>query len=658
RKIGRARGQSISELDKFDLKELFSASGAKNRTLFRFASSQFAVNSDPNKRENLIGPHTTAATVGGNGVGGGVSRAVVCDPSPLNFACFYKPVIAFCKEMEARCHSPSVASYQPCHVPSFICVALILMQSLPTHWLRDAPPLQVFMSNFGKVQFLDFIRNESLDRLKVAVEDPDAFAVVGGLNSDSNGHKKSLLVKSVVVVECIQDDLQAIVRQLPEFKSDIMGIMCDLLEHYQSACEEVYTVALPTYPPSIPGDHLRFRQMACGFSVLAVSTVSDDWSRNEEIEQIIKQYPAWHKMKEQFTSSNLPKVGEGFDIDGATNKNLHLKVGSGVHGENNVHRRQFKAENELLSAIAFRRTNIITHVGSFTTLACMHQSLEWLANKIGVDSQQSKHRRMSVIPTRAVPRKSIKALQGDGQAEDFKLLQTYKGFQDISDRCMLALKMEVRCQVYYYLIIVLQKSVYFLDEEPAQPDANVMLLNDSLANIEDAIENYLPAHKVEFVFDQVAELMCFVLMTYVDQIKKVNSRGVSKMYRNIFGLKQNLTNITNKYSDEFVKTIRYYELLNLSPKEIVDQETRDKTPEFTLEEFMRLFYVIHQSSPATEASTINEQIGRLKRNFDMNERDRASKARRRRSTLVKHPVRRPSMAAAMFSGLAPPTNHN
>eukprot|EP01134_Creolimax_fragrantissima_P001802 CFRG1802T1 len=604
-KMRRARGFSLA-LEKMDINQLFSKETtginivAQAQQLFQFSASTYAVNSDPNKRENLVGSGGLDTSVGGIGmVASSGGRKVICDPSPLNFTCCYGPVIAFCKEMEARCLSASV----------------------------DKPPLQRFMTNFGEVQFLQFIRSESMSRLKVGVEDPDAFAVVSGLNSEYGGSPKSLLVKSVVVVERIQDDLQSIVRQLPEFKQEILEIMCDLLKSYKSSCDEVYNAIMAgKYGVYVNRDE-RVEQ----------KIVSNEWIKDVQLDSVARQYPSWNKIK-GIVAVNIPVIQGGDEDDvKATNKSLHTK--------------QFKIENDLLSNLVFRKTNIITHVGSFTTLACMHQSLEWLANKISVNTQ-SQVRRMSVNPfQRAQARQSIKELAQE--KNDNTLFKCYHSFQGLSDQCLLALKMEVRCQVYYYLIIVLQKSVYFLEEVPTQPDPNVMLLNDALSSIEDAIGNYLPTPKIEFIFDQVAELMCSVLMTYIDQIKKINTKGVTKMYYNIHGLKQNLTNITSTYNTEFVKAIGYYELLNLSPKEIVDRETRDNNPQFTLDEFIRLFYVIHHSSPATEAATINEQIGRLKKNFDVKEKDRA-KRRRRASTIVRHPNRRPSLATEIFTGLGPP----
>eukprot|EP01134_Creolimax_fragrantissima_P006730 CFRG6730T1 len=136
------------------------------------------------------------------------------------------------------------------------------------------------------------------------------------------------------------------------------------------------------------------------------------------------------------------------------------------------------------------------------------------------------------------------------------------------------------CTVYYYLIIVLQESVYFLEEVPIQPDPNVMLLNDALSSIKDAIGNYVPTQKIEYVYE--FERMHISMSTCVSA------------------------------------PVSFSRLLNLSPIEIVDRETIDNNPQFTLDEFIHLF--IHHSSPATEAATINEQHAYLHCRLDVSRR--------------------------------------
>eukprot|EP00123_Amoebidium_parasiticum_P008262 comp18684_c0_seq1/m.20385 comp18684_c0_seq1/g.20385 ORF comp18684_c0_seq1/g.20385 comp18684_c0_seq1/m.20385 type:complete len:1005 (-) comp18684_c0_seq1:4-3018(-) len=531
------------------------------RSVFTFAGSDFA-NSIESKKESVAPGHASLDR----------TLNLICEPHPRNLPVCYTPVINFCRNMEAR---------------------LLHVGDQPSG-------LQQFISDYVTNTYMDFLRSDMLARLKIAADDPDAFARSGSRTQKGTTQSDTdNLIKSVLVVERLLDELQDIHGQLPQYGSSIVDIMADILLRYQAICLDTYKAIMAGNFGDQQGDPDSTKQI-----------LSSEWVVEEKIDTLLRQYPTWRALL-----ANKPGL-EGLD-DGVTPE-AKEKTASKIHNE------QFAVETELISRRAIRKSNIITHPGSFTVLANMHHSLEWLAGRPRLLETAPRRRMSFAPPTGARLRSSIS--QGMPKPQQEALIGAYEKFQVLADMCLLNLRMELRCQCYYYLITVLQKSVYELEEEALQPDPNVVQLNDTLCAIEDSVASSLPPIKVEFIFDRLGQLMCQILMCYVNQIKRINDKGVSKMVRNILGLRQNLTNITLSHSADFERAIHFYELLYLSMEEILEQDLEgSKAPVLLLEEYMRIFVVLKQQSAAA-AKKYPDLVTRLKKAMVANRKRSSSSA--------------------------------
>jgi hypothetical protein len=107
-----------------------------------------------------------------------------------------------------------------------------------------------------------------------------------------------------------------------------------------------------------------------------------------------------------------------------------------------------------------------------------------------------------------------------------------------------------------------------VEESRQEPDVFISELNTSLSSVEETMAHHLPPLKTRFLFDRLAPLIARLLIKGLASIKGINKNGVFKMFRNVFALQQNLTNIIVRKEQHFDRVRKYYDLLNLSEEEL------------------------------------------------------------------------------------------
>jgi len=84
------------------------------------------------------------------------------------------------------------------------------------------------------------------------------------------------------------------------------------------------------------------------------------------------------------------------------------------------------------------------------------------------------------------------------------------------------------------------------------------------------------------------------------------------MCRNIFAIRQSLTNVTSSREMDLDLARQYYELLNLSMEQIINVIIEEGA-KFTELEYIHLLTLIHRSQPGITDEQYNGQIQKLKR---------------------------------------------
>ncbi|KAJ7397995.1 hypothetical protein BTVI_129898 [Pitangus sulphuratus] len=126
------------------------------------------------------------------------------------------------------------------------------------------------------------------------------------------------------------------------------------------------------------------------------------------------------------------------------------------------------------------------------------------------------------------------------------LSELARSFQEMADRCLLVLHLEVRVHCFHYLIPLAKQGNYAIvaNVESMDYDPLVVRLNKDISAIEEAMSASLQQHKFQYIFEGLGHLISCILINGAHYFKRISESGIKKMCRNIFILQQNLTNIT------------------------------------------------------------------------------------------------------------------
>ena len=105
------------------------------------------------------------------------------------------------------------------------------------------------------------------------------------------------------------------------------------------------------------------------------------------------------------------------------------------------------------------------------------------------------------------------------------------------------------------------------------------------------MSSYLPKSKVLYLFHRISTLIANLLIEYLPIMKKFSEQGIKKIKRNIFALQQNITNIVVAKDMNWNDSVRrYYDLLNLTQKELIEKVSENKKY-FTFDQYKQLFLI-------------------------------------------------------------------
>lgn len=221
------------------------------------------------------------------------------------------------------------------------------------------------------------------------------------------------------------------------------------------------------------------------------------------------------------------------------------------------------------------KNQVILDFSDLKAIANLQESAEWLANnikdlvksiagesiKISVDSFDSpKH--SSLTP------QSINSRTTDESIRKIeKLEETFRG---LANNCLILLHLEIRFHCFYYIGKATRESSYFINMGSIEVDSQIPPLVKELRDIEDLCSAALPPAKVRYLFDGLSYLIASILISSTSYMKKINLNGVKKMCQNIFTIQQELANITTRRELNLDIARQYFELLYLSPDEILN----------------------------------------------------------------------------------------
>ncbi|NXA47875.1 EXOC4 protein, partial [Nothocercus julius] len=378
------------------------------------------------------------------------------------------------------------------------------------------------------------------------------------------------LFQSTVIVEKTVQDLMNLMHDLSAYSDQFLNMVCVKLQEYKDTCT------------------LAYRSIVQSDEKLVISA---SWAKDDDISRLLKSLPNWSNMAQP--KQLRPKREEEEDfIRAAFGKESEVLIGN-------------------LGDKLIPQQEILRDVSDLKALANMHESLEWLAGRTKVAfSSLSATQALSPGQDGHASMEHLPAYEQIMQS----LSELAKSFQEMADRCLLVLHLEVRVHCFHYLIPLAKQGNYAIiaNVESMDYDPLVVRLNKDISAIEEAMSASLQQHKFQYIFEGLGHLISCILINGAHYFKRISESGIKKMCRNIFILQQNLTNITMSREADLDFARQYYEMLYNTADELLNLVV-DQGVKYTELEYIYALNLLHRSQTGVgDQTTQNMRLQRLK----------------------------------------------
>ncbi|XP_051911425.1 exocyst complex component 4 [Hippocampus zosterae] len=431
--------------------------------------------------------------------------------------------------------------------------------------------LRTFLTYYINDLFLNQVRTEINKEIEAVSKAADPLKILASADTMKVLGVQRPVLQSTVVVEKSIQDLMNLMQDLSAYSNQFLEMICDKLKEYKEICNTAYRGIVQ-----------------CEEKL----TISASWSKDEDISRLLQSLPNWANMAQPRQTRQKREDEEDFT------------------------RAAFAKESEVLTGNLGDKlipdNEILRDVSDLKSLANLHESMEWLAGRLKAffaSLPQGSGLALCSSDSQAM---------GDGERNREQILQTLgdlcRAFQDIANRCLLTLHLEVRVHCFHYLIPLTKQGNYAIvaNVESMDYDPLVVKLNKDISAIEEAMAAALQQHKFQYIFEGLGHLISCILINGAQYFKRISESGIKKMCRNIFVLQQNLTNITMSREADLDFARQYYEMLYNSADEllhlVVDQGVR-----YTELEYINALSLLHRSQTGVgDLSTQNTRLQRLK----------------------------------------------
>uniref|UniRef100_A0A674EZ99 Exocyst complex component Sec8 n=1 Tax=Salmo trutta TaxID=8032 RepID=A0A674EZ99_SALTR len=424
--------------------------------------------------------------------------------------------------------------------------------------------LRTFLTYYINDLFLHQVRTEINKEIQAVSKTADPLKVLASADTMKVLAVQRPLLQSTVVVEKSIQDLMTLMQDLSAYSNQFLEMVCDKLKEYKEVCNTSYRGIVQ-----------------CEEKL----TISASWSKDEDISRLLQSLPNWANMAQPRQLRQKREDEEDFTRTAFAKES---EVLTGNLGDKLI------PQNEILR----------------------DESMEWLSSRLKgffinlPISPDSTDQRGSPGSDPQVTNESVRSRD--------QILQTLtdlsRAFQDIADRCLLVLHLEVRVHCFHYLIPLAKQGNYAIvaNVESMDYDPLVVKLNKDISAIEEVMGAALQQHKFQYIFEGLGHLISCILINGAQYFKRISESGIKKMCRNIFVLQQNLTNITMSREADLDFARQYYEMLYNAADEllnlVVDQGVR-----YTELEYIHALSLLQRSQTGVgDLSTQNVRLQRLK----------------------------------------------
>ncbi|XP_011851217.1 PREDICTED: exocyst complex component 4 isoform X1 [Mandrillus leucophaeus] len=431
-------------------------------------------------------------------------------------------------------------------------------------------PLREFLTVYIKNIFLNQVLAEINKEIEGVTKTSDPLKILANADTMKVLGVQRPLLQSTIIVEKTVQDLLNLMHDLSAYSDQFLNMVCVKLQEYKDTCTAAYRGIVQSEEKLV---------------------ISASWAKDDDISRLLKSLPNWMNMAQP--KQLRPKREEEEDfIRAAFGKESEVLIGN-------------------LGDKLIPPQDILRDVSDLKALANMHESLEWLASR-------TKSAFSNLSTSQMLSPAQDSHMNTDLPPVSEQIMQTLselaKSFQDMADRCLLVLHLEVRVHCFHYLIPLAKEGNYAIvaNVESMDYDPLVVKLNKDISAIEEAMSASLQQHKFQYIFEGLGHLISCILINGAQYFRRISESGIKKMCRNIFVLQQNLTNITMSREADLDFARQYYEMLYNTADELLNLVV-DQGVKYTELEYIHALTLLHRSQTGVgELTTQNMRLQRLK----------------------------------------------
>ncbi|ESN96349.1 hypothetical protein HELRODRAFT_186534 [Helobdella robusta] len=438
--------------------------------------------------------------------------------------------------------------------------------------------LQAYIKEFVEGVFLIRVQNEADMIISQAAKSPEMKKKLADQHTQrAFSLVKPILQSSVIVAELLQNTC-TLMRDLPDYSSKFMNLICKSLQEYLNVCQASYKECI--------NPELEEKKV-----------MSALWMKDDDISRFLRSLPNFLDLKKVSVSDEEQTQISDEDLRAMNAKESTVLTNNLLTGnESNV------LFNEIISDTAILRT-----------LGNLCESMEWFSSRIkdfsnGLESGTGARFIVSATDSaKQIPDGSSHYQVNKDTLVALKSLSRH--YEDLSEVCLLVLHLEARVHCFHHLLRI-PKSDYCGVIDKLEPDENVLRLNKDLISLEEVMSQSLQQPKFSYVFQGLGHLISTILVGSAQVLKRINENGVKKMCRNVHAVQQCLSNITGNREPDLDHARQFYELLYLSPDEVM-KACFERGKQFTEHEYTILLQLNHRSTTGSTEADLNVRLKKL-----------------------------------------------
>uniref|UniRef100_A0A8C3WBJ9 Exocyst complex component Sec8 n=1 Tax=Catagonus wagneri TaxID=51154 RepID=A0A8C3WBJ9_9CETA len=431
-------------------------------------------------------------------------------------------------------------------------------------------PLREFLTVYIKNIFLNQVLAEINKEIEGVTKTSDPLKILANADTMKVLGVQRPLLQSTIILEKTVQDLMNLMHDLSAYSDQFLNMVCVKLQEYKDTCTAAYRGIVQSEEKLV---------------------ISASWAKDDDISRLLKSLPNWVNMAQPKQLRSKREEEEDF-IRAAFGKESEVLIGN-------------------LGDKLIPPQDILRDVSDLKALANMHESLEWLAGR-------TKSAFSNLSTSQSLSPTQDNHMNMDLPAVSEQIMQTLselaKSFQDMADRCLLVLHLEVRVHCFHYLIPLAKEGNYAIvaNVESMDYDPLVVRLNKDISAIEEAMSASLQQHKFQYIFEVLGHLISCILINGAQYFRRISESGIKKICRNIFVLQQNLTNITMSREADLDFARQYYEMLYNTADELLNLVV-DQGVKYTELEYIHALTLLHRSQTGVgDQTTQNMRLQRLK----------------------------------------------